>query len=173
MPTSPRLFRAGERFNVMGNPTMIRGMVFLLLASAAVPRAGAVEVLHDGDAIRACLCLDRAVTTLSDQLDAESQAYDDQRKALAALEDRAAAARQQIDPANKAQREALVRLLDERDAAVRRFAEMATPHHNDIVARYGDAAEAFNHACGDKSYDWTVLQQVQDGLSCPSTPRSP
>jgi len=151
---------------------MARGFVFLLLASAAVPRAGAVEVLHEPEAIRACLCLDRAVTTLSDRLDQESRAYDDQRKALAALEDRTASARQQINPADKARRDALIRLLDERDAAVRHFAEVATPHYNDIVGRYGDAAEAFNRACGDKSYDWSVLQQVQDGLTCPSAPEA-
>ena len=152
---------------------MTRGLVFLLLASTVVPRAGAVEVLYDPDAIRACLCLDRAVTTLSDQHDQESQAFEDQRKALAALEDRAAGARRQIDPADKAQRDALVRLLDERDAAVRHFAEVATPHYNDIVGRYGAAAEAFNRACGDKSYDWAVLPQVQDGLTCRSAPTLP
>jgi hypothetical protein len=151
---------------------MARGFAFLLLASAAVPRAGAAEVLHEPDAIRACLCLDRSVTTLSDRLDQESRAYDDQKKALAALEDRAAGARRQIDPADKAQRDALVRLLDERDAAVRHFAEVSTPQYNDIVGRYGAAAEAFNRACGDKSYDWAVLQQVQDGLTCPPAPEA-
>jgi len=145
--------------------------MFLLLASAAVPQAGAVEVLHAPDAIRACLCLDQAVTTLSAELNQESEAYDNQRKALATLESRANSARQQMDPANEAQRQALGRLLDERDAAAERFAAETTPHYNAIVGRYNDAADAFNRECGNKAYDWSVLQQVQSTLSCPSTPR--
>lgn len=153
----------------MGKLAASGGMVCLLLASA-VPQARAFELLHDPDAIRACLCLDQAVTTLSDELNQEDKSYDEQRKALAALESRADAARQQIDPANQAQRAALGQLLDERDAAVQRFAMETTPHHNAIVARYNDAAEAFNRTCGDKTYDWSVLQRVQSALSCPPTP---
>jgi hypothetical protein len=155
----------------MGHLTVVRGAMVLLVASIAVPRAGAAEVMHAPDEIRVCLCLDQAVTTLSDDLNREDQTYADQRTALADLESRAKTAREQIDPADPAQREALGRLLNERDAAVRRFAEETTPHHNAIVGRYNNAAEAFNHACGDKSYDWAVLPQVQATLSCPAAPR--
>jgi murein L,D-transpeptidase YcbB/YkuD len=143
------------------------GSAFLLLASAALQHAGAVEILHAPDAIRVCLCLDQAVTGRSDELNRESDAYDAEREALATLESQAAAARQQLDPANEAQRKAFGQLLTERDAAVQRFARKTTPHYNEVVGRYNEAAEAFSRECGGKAYDWDVLEQVQSTLSCP------
>lgn len=152
----------------MGKVRMAGGPALLLLASAAMQHANATEVLHAPDAVRVCLCLDQAVTARSAELNQESNSYDAQRKALAALESRAKTARQQLDPANEGQRQAFARLLTERDAAVQRFAGVATPHYNAVVGRYNDAAEAFGRQCGGKSYDWDVLQQVQSTLSCPA-----
>jgi len=106
------------------------------------------------------------VTTLSAALYEAEQDRDAQKSALDALEARAAAARRGTDPADLPQREALGKLLAERDAAVRRFAAETTPRYNAAVARYNDAAAAFNHACGGKAYDWSVLPDVQAHLAC-------
>lgn len=152
----------------MTHPMMAGGAV-LLLTWAMVPQARAVE-LSDPAAIRACLCLDQAVTSLSATLAEAKESYDARRKALADLESRATAARQRIDPADPAQRDELVRLLDARDAARSRFADETAPQYNTIVARYNQAAEAFNQQCDDKTYDWSIMQQVQSSLSCPGTP---
>ena len=37
-----------------------------------------------------------------------------------------------------------------------------------VVDLYNESAGAFNRACGDKAYDWSVLPQVQSALSCPA-----
>jgi septal ring factor EnvC (AmiA/AmiB activator) len=150
----------------MGNLRLAGGTVLLLLAAAATREVGAAEIMHTPEAIRACLCLDQAVTALSDELYQETETHEEQRKALAALEARADAARQRADPADMAQREALGRLLDEREAAVRRFAAETTPHFNTVTESYNRAADAFNRTCGGKAYDWSVLPDVQSSLSC-------
>jgi hypothetical protein len=144
----------------------LSGTALLLLASAAARPTAAAEVLHTPDAIRACLCLDQAVTAASDALYQETETYDAAKTALAELERRADAARQNADPTDAAQRDALGRLLDERDAAVTRFAAAATPQFNAAVERYNEAARAFNRGCGDKAYDWSVLPDVQRTLAC-------
>ena len=146
---------------------LVSGAVMLLLAPA-VPQAAAVEILHTPDAIRVCLCLDQAVTSRSAELNQESDKYDGEEKALAELKTQAETTRQHLDAANMAQRDTLARMLEQRDAAARRFATETTPHYNAIVDLYNEAAGAFNRACGDKAYDWSVLPQVQSALSCPS-----
>lgn len=157
----------------MSRVRMAGGSALLLVASAAAQHANAVEVLHAPDAVRACLCLDQAVTARSAELNQENETYDAQRKALATLESQAQTARRRLDPANEAERHAFAQLLDERDAAVQRFAAVTTPHYNAVVGRYNEAAEAFGRQCGGKSYDWDVIQQVQSTLSCPPVESKP
>ena len=80
---------------------------------------------------------------------------------MAELKTQAETTRQHLDAADMAQRDALARLLEQRDAAARRFATETTPHYNATVDLYNAAASAFNRTCGDKAYDWSVLSQVQ------------
>lgn len=156
-----------------GSLRLAGGVALAVMAFAMASRGDAAEILHAPDAIRACLCRDQAVTALSDTLNRESEAYEQRRRELAELDSRAATARQQLDPADAGQREALGRLLDERDAAQRDFASETTPHYNATVALYNEAADAFNRDCGGKAYDWDVLPQVQSTLSCPAVPAIP
>ena len=149
----------------MQNARTTGGAALLLLAMAAAPQSGA-ETLHAPEAIRACLCLDQAVTTLSAQLYQATAAYETAKKSLAALERSADAARQDAGPNDLAARARLARLLDERDAAIRRFAAETTPDYNATVEAYNRAALAFNHSCDGKAYDWSVLPEVQRTLVC-------
>jgi hypothetical protein len=142
------------------------GTLLLLLGAATAWEARAAELLHAPEAIRACLCLDQAVTARSAELYQESQSLEEQKKALAALESRADEARGQSDSTDMAQRAELGRLLDERDAAISRFAAETTPQYNATVEAYNRAAEAFNRGCGGKAYDWSVLPDVQSNLTC-------
>ena len=61
----------------------------LLLASAGARMAGAGEIMHTPAEIRACLCLDQAVTAASAALYEETVNFEAERKALAEIEARA------------------------------------------------------------------------------------
>ena len=150
----------------MATLSILGGASLLLLVSAAVQTVGAREVMHSPAEIRACLCLDQAVTAASAALYEETAKFEEEKRALAALETRADAARKSTDPTDLAQRDQLGALLDQRDAAIRHLAAVATPQFNSVTERYNRAADAFNHTCGDKAYDWSVLPDVQSHLSC-------
>jgi hypothetical protein len=149
----------------MRKPIIVSSATLMLVVATAGHQTAA-ETLHAPEAIRACLCLDQAVTALSAKLYDETATYETAKKSLAALEKRADEARRQANPSDLAQRESLGRLLDERDAAIRHFASDTTPQYNAAVDAYNKAAQAFNQACGGKSYDWSVLPEVQRNLVC-------
>ena len=138
----------------------------LLVASAGARVAGAGEVMHTPEEIRACLCLDQAVTAASAALYEETVNFETERKALAELQTRADAAQQDTNPTDMAQRDKLGEFLDQRDAAIRHFAAVATPQFNAVTESYNRAADAFNHTCGGKAYDWSILPDIQNNLTC-------
>jgi hypothetical protein len=142
----------------------------LLLASAGARMAGAGEIMHTPAEIRACLCLDQAVTAASAALYEETVNFEAERKALAEIEARADAAQQNSNATDMAERDKLGELLNQRDAAIRHFAAVATPQFNAVTDSYNRAADAFNHTCGGKAYDWSILPDVQKNLIC-DTPK--
>lgn len=141
-----------------------------LLTFAGTSIAGAGEIMHTPEEIRACLCLDQAVTAASAALYEETVNFEAERKSLAELQARADEAQQHTDPADMAQRDKLGELLDQRDAAIRHFAAVATPQFNSVTDGYNRAADAFNHTCGGKAYDWSILPDIQKNLTC-DTPK--
>ncbi|HUZ75503.1 MAG TPA: hypothetical protein VMU87_21165 [Stellaceae bacterium] len=137
-----------------------------LLAAAMASQAGAQEVLHAPDAVRACLCRDQAMHELGASLSTERQNFEAQENAVKALDEQASAAKAKLDPADLAAREAYAELLQRRDAAHRHLAE-STPQYNAAVRRYNAAVIAYKDGCAGKSYDADTLAKVRASLSCP------
>lgn len=171
----PAFFRAfsGGFKRTPRRAARFRAAVLALAACAGLMRqAAAEEVLHDPDAIRACLCRERLVATLARDLADDRNAYDAAEQQLKSATADADAARQKLDPNDAGAREAYGRLLDQRDAAQDHAAAAAAPL-SDTVARYNAAVAALNSNCGGKAYDPAVLQQVRGSLDCPPEPLPP
>jgi hypothetical protein len=145
----------------------------MLLALAMAPQAGAQTVLSAPDAVRACVCRNLTVTQLAARLNSQRQNYTDRKNALDSLEQQASAAKQHLNVDNLADREALGRLLDKRDAARENFAATVTPRYNASVQRYDAALSDYDGMCLGKSYDPATLASVRaSALSCPPTAAS-
>ncbi|HZT50793.1 MAG TPA: hypothetical protein VFA22_02610 [Stellaceae bacterium] len=145
----------------------------LIIVAALAPQAlgqnpaPTQQVLHDPDAIRACLCRHQAVTSLQTAMDNAKRTYDARQQELQALDRQIAEARQHLDVASLAERDSYARLLDQRDAASDRLAADTVPGYNALVSRYQAQAAAFNSDCAGKAYDPQLLPQIQSTLSCP------
>ena len=144
------------------------GAVALALAVAASPTARAQEVLHAPEAIRACLCRQQAMGAMAADLSAARQSYQSGEGSLKSLDTAVNAAKQKLDPTDLAGREALAKLLQQRDTAQDHLATVTTPQFNAAVNRYNAAVDAYKDDCAGKSYDQEVLAKVQSNLSCPA-----
>ena len=144
----------------------------VLAFAALVPPSEAQEVLQSPDAIRACLCQEQAVASLSAALRQDSESYDARQNELRALDERIETARRQDDPTDFAARGQLGQLLDQRDAARNRLAE-ATPRHSEIASRYNGVAAGFNQQCAGKAYNAEVMASVRATLACPAVIADP
>ncbi|MGH7088017.1 MAG: hypothetical protein ACREFQ_03865 [Stellaceae bacterium] len=139
----------------------------LAAASAVVLPAKAQEgVLHAPEAIRACLCRDQSVAALARAVGQDRRAYDAARQRYDSLSKEAEAARQKLNPNDAAARDAVGRLLGQRDAAQHELASATAPL-NAVVARYNAAVQSFNSDCAGKAYDAAVLPQIRSNLTCP------
>jgi hypothetical protein len=141
----------------------------LLLAAALAPHASAQEILHAPDAIRACICREQTVAALAAALRQARATYDARQQELQSLGQELDAARQRLDAASLAEREAFAHLLDERDAASGHFAGDEVPRYNGLVRRYDATVAVFNRECAGKAYDPEILPQVRASLACPPT----
>jgi Skp family chaperone for outer membrane proteins len=139
-----------------------------LLAAVLGPQAGAQEVLHAPDAIRACLCQHQTMDAYAADLSAARQSYQSETDAVQALDAQVQAAKAKLDPADLAAREAYAALLQRRDAAASRLAADATPTYNAAVQRYNAAVLSYKDDCAGKSYDADTLAKVRTALSCPA-----
>ncbi len=138
-----------------------------LIAAAMAPQAGAQEVLHAPEAVRACLCRDQAMNELGAALGTARQHFAAEQNAVKALDAQANAAKAKLDPADLAAREAYANLLQQRDAARQHFAAASIPQYNVAVKRYNAAVIAYKSDCAGKSYDADTLAKVRMSLACP------
>lgn len=122
--------------------------------------------MHAPDAIRACICREQTMAALARLVAEKRDAYDAAQQQFQSLSSDAETARQHLNPDDAAQRDALGRLLGQRDASQDRLAAAAPPL-NDAVGRYNAIVAAYNGNCSGKAYDPTVLQEVRSNPSCP------
>jgi hypothetical protein len=145
-------------------------MRMTILAAAIIGIAGgaaAQEMLTDPAAIQSCLCAEQTATALGTTLAQERRLYDERRTALAALDAKIAAQRQQNPVMDADQADALRALLTEREQAAADFAGPVTQRYAAAVARYNQAVAAYAGTCAKKSFDAAALAQARASLSCP------
>ncbi|HEY0526200.1 MAG TPA: hypothetical protein VGD08_22595 [Stellaceae bacterium] len=140
-----------------------------LAALTAVEAPAAAQVmLHAPQEISNCLCLERSVANLANDVLARNRIYEERRRQLDQLESDLAAKRSSINVNDPAQVEQFRQLLDKRNEAVDRFAHETTPDYSSSVEQYNRKVADYNAMCSGKSYDPDVLATVKPSLSCPA-----
>jgi hypothetical protein len=143
----------------------IRG---LALAALSLPGAALAQVPPSEPAeIGACLCLQQAVSTLSAEMNARSQALDAVTRQLADLDAQLARDRSTInvnDPDAVARFKAL---LERRDAAYRQSVGPVYGDATQATARYNARVNEYNARCANRPFNSVLVAQIQPTLSCP------
>lgn len=142
--------------------------VFLAAGLAGLTgRSSAQEITYSASEIRACLCAQQAVTSLSSQVKAEHRAYQAKRDEVDLLNKEAEEARGRVNVNNQDDVEAFRQLLDKRDTAALELSNRLQPRYAAIVARYNEAVAENNSYCTGKLFDREQIASVRSTLSCP------
>jgi uncharacterized protein YukE len=125
-----------------------RGWIALVIA-LAVPGMAETAMAQEigGDTARACQCQQQLVASLKTEVQAQSGAYEEKRRAFEVLDKEVQAARPRVDVRNQADIDAFKRLLDRRDAAADAFNGAANDSYTAAVKRYNDAVTDYNDNC--------------------------
>jgi len=137
-----------------------------LLALAGLAPASA-QLISDPEAIQSCLCNERQMTALSDEMHQQQRLYEERRQALQQLDEAVRTRRAQIDVYNNAEIDAFKQLLSQRDQAADDFAGAVTQNYAEAVNRYNQSVSAYNGSCAGRAYDSTRLALAQQNLFCP------
>ena len=157
----------------MGATVGIRvGAFFGFCALALIePGAARAQMANNPAEINACLCLERGVETLSQQMASRTQALAAARQRLADLDAQLARERPQVqvnDPQSVAQYKAL---LDRRDDAYRQLSVGPLVSDADqAVSRYNREANEYNARCANHPFNSLAMSEMQGHLSCPPLP---
>jgi hypothetical protein len=138
-----------------------------LALSIPAGAAKAQVVVRSPEEVRSCLCKEQSVAALNAQVQAQSKAYDEQRRAFEALDRQVQTSRPQVNVNNPSDVDAFKRLLERRDEASDSLAGAATSDYAAAVQRYNAAVSDYNNSCSGKAFDQDVLAQVKQSLSCP------
>jgi uncharacterized protein YukE len=130
--------------------------------------ASAQNVERSPGQIRNCLCQERSLAALNSEVQNQSRAYEEKRKAFQQLDSQVQTARPKVNVNDRADVEAFKRLLESRDAAADALAGEATRSYSDAVTRYNKAVAAYNNGCAGKAYDPDQLAEIRRDLSCPA-----
>jgi hypothetical protein len=159
----------------MGRVAAVRRALSAMVAVAAfaAPLAEAqvaqpAPVITSPQEVAGCLCLERNVSTLANEVLARNRIYEEKRLALEQLESEVAAQRARMNVNDVAQVDAFRALLDRRNAVQAEFATQVTPEYASVVDNYNRQVSDFNARCGTRSYDTTVLASVRANLVCPA-----
>jgi hypothetical protein len=143
--------------------------VGVVAASALIAAIGTAkaQVVRAPDEVRACLCKEQSVSTLNDEVQAQSRAYEAQRQSFEALDKAVQTGRPQVNVNSPADVDAFKHLLEQRDAAADTLAGPANKSYADAVQRYNQAVTDYNTACAGKAFDPDQLAALKQTLSCP------
>jgi hypothetical protein len=139
----------------------------LTAMTAAETPAAAQIVLHTPQEISNCLCLERSVANLANDVLARNRIYEERRRQLDQLEADLAAKRSSMNVNDATQVEQFRQLLDRRNQAVDQFARETTPDYSSSVEQYNRKVADYNTMCSGKAYDPDVLASVRPSLTCP------
>jgi hypothetical protein len=146
--------------------TVLGGALALGLVAYAGIAPARAQVISDPNAIRSCLCEQQYVMGLQDGVNARRQVLDSSQRNQTTLVNQVATRRAEINVYDNAELDAFKQLLQQRDESIAATAT-ATQTYDDAANRYNQGVAAYNSSCAGRSYDQTVLHDVQATLACP------
>jgi len=117
--------------------------------------------------ITACLCLQRAVSALSADMNARNQALDTVTRQLSDLDAQLARDKSTINVNNPDAVARYKALLERRDAAYRRSIGAVHAEATQVTARYNARVSEYNARCANRPFNSAIVAQMQVNLVCP------
>jgi hypothetical protein len=144
--------------------------VGLALASVLAPgaaRAQVAPVPPEMAEISACLCLGRAVSALSVEMNAKRQAVDSVTRQMSDLDAQLARDRSALNPDNPDAVARYKALLEKRDGAYRQSIGPVHADATQATARYNARVNEYNARCANRPFNSAIVAQMQVNLVCP------
>jgi hypothetical protein len=142
-------------------------MLGLALAGLFFPGPVRAQVPPEAAEIGACLCLQQAVSTLSAEMNAKTQALDTVTRQLADLDAQLARERSTVDVNNPDAVARFKALLERRDTAYRQSIGPVHAEATQATARYNVRVNEYNARCANRPFNSAVVAQMQATLACP------
>jgi hypothetical protein len=140
--------------------------ILLALLLAATPAAA--QLLTDPQDVTRCLCADRAVRILGDEVAARKRIYDDLQQQVQALDLELERRRRTMNVNDQAEVEAYRERFDQRSALSARLSGEVGSDYRGAVERYNRAVAQYNSGCVGRILDSRVVAQVEPNLVCPA-----
>lgn len=137
-------------------------------AFLAIATPVAAQVLNDPQDVARCLCAERAVETLGDELAVRKRIYDDLRQQLETIDRDLERRRQTIDVNDEAQVNAFRERFDQRSTLSARLSGEVDSDYRTAVERYNRAVAQYNDGCIGRILDANVVETVRPTLVCPA-----
>jgi hypothetical protein len=157
----------------MLKPFLATFAIVLPLAATAQPVPTAPPpstpglLVEPGD-VRQCLCLERGVGALNQEVGARGRIYEDGARELQQLDADIERRRQSMNTENAAEVDAFRQMFDRRQALYARVNNELIGDYQATVERYNRSVASFNQTCSGKSYYPPTVAAVQPTLSCPA-----
>lgn len=141
-------------------PILLTLLVFAAPASA--------QVLSTPQDVTRCLCADRAVKVLGDEVAARKRIYDDVEQQIHSLDLDLERRRRSMNVDDPAQVQAYRERFDQRsDLSARLSGELGSDYRS-AVARYNRAVAQYNDGCVGRILDSGTVEAVKPTLTCPT-----
>ena len=117
--------------------------------------------------ITACLCLQRAVSALSADMNARNQALDTVTRQLSDLDAQLARDKSTINVNNPDAVARYKALLERRDGAYRQSIGPVHAEAEQATGRYNARVNEYNARCANRPFNSAIVAQMQVNLVCP------
>ena len=145
-----------------------RGLLYAAVLAAAASPAGAQAPLPPQAAeVATCLCLQQAVSALSAEMSAKTEALEAVRQELQQRDADLARARAEVDVSNPQSVARYKQMLERRDAVFGRSTGPVGTDARNAIDRYNARTGEYNARCANRAFDPLLMSQVQASLSCP------
>lgn len=145
---------------------MVLGCGLLAMLASGAARAQVPPPPEVAD-ITACLCLQRAVSALSANMNAKNQALDTVTRQLSDLDAQLARDKSTINVNNPDAVARYKALLERRDAAYRQSIGPVHAEAEQATAGYNARVNEYNAHCANRPFNSAIVAQMQVNLVCP------
>jgi TolA-binding protein len=140
----------------------------ILLALLAFAAPAAAQILTSPQDVTRCLCADRAVKMLAEEVAARKRMYDDVQQQVHSLDLDLDRRRQTMNVNDEAQVQAYRDRFDQRSGLSARLAGEIGADYRTAVERYNRAVAQYNDGCVGRILDSGVVAAVTPTLVCPT-----